>query len=167
MAQPTQQHLPDQDPAEQYPPVRKTVTVQASPEECFRTFTQRPLDWWPPHHVLVRQPREAIVFQPHVGGRYYERAVDGTEADWGTILAWNPPHGLRMTWRINGQWQPIDDEDRASEIEVTFRRIDDHTTEVTLTHLNLHRHGPDAARIHQALQGPSPGETLERFEKAV
>jgi uncharacterized protein YndB with AHSA1/START domain len=152
---------------ERFPSVHKKVTVPASPEHCFTVFTERPLDWWPPRHVLVKGERVALTFEPRIGGRYYETDTDGNECDWGRILDWNPPHGLTMTWGINGQWQPIDDDDKASEIEVSFRPVGAGTTEVELAHVKLHKHGPDAERIYQAVQGPSPGETLERFARAI
>lgn len=40
-------------------------------------------------------------------------------------------------------------------------------TRVELAHVRLDKHGPDAERIFQALDGPSPGETLQRFSEVV
>jgi uncharacterized protein YndB with AHSA1/START domain len=34
-----------------------------------------------------------------------ERGDDGSECNWGRVLAWDPPHRLLVTWQINGQWQ--------------------------------------------------------------
>jgi len=72
-----------------------------------------------------------------------------------------------MTWRIDGRWQMITDDDKASEIEVTFTALSDDTTEVELAHVRLHKHGDDAKLIHAALDGPSPGETLAKYAKLV
>ncbi|GAA2804569.1 SRPBCC domain-containing protein [Crossiella cryophila] len=149
------------------PDVRKSVVVRASPLQCFEAFTQRPADWWPPSHVLLRTPRIGLAIEPGVGGRYYEWDAEGNEIAWGVVLEWNPPHGLRMTWRVDGRWQSIPDDERASEIEVSFTPAGPGQTRVELAHVRLDKHGPDAERIFQALDGPSPGETLQRFAEVV
>ncbi|MFI6896641.1 SRPBCC domain-containing protein [Streptomyces sp. NPDC050256] len=154
-------------PEQPIPDVRKSVTVRASVEECFKAFTERLSDWWPPSHVLVRKERAGLAFEPGVGGRYYEWDVEGTEVDWGRVLVWEPPFRLAMTWRVNGRFESIPDDEWASEIEVEFRPVDARTTVVELAHVKLYRHGDDAMRIFTALDGRSPGETLERFAKVL
>ncbi|MBK3528129.1 SRPBCC family protein [Streptomyces rubiginosohelvolus] len=152
---------------EQIPDVRKSVVVAASPERCFETFTERMADWWPPSHVLLRTPRVGLAMDPKVDGRYYEWDAEGNEIDWGKVLEWDPPRRLRLTWRIDGRWQSIPDDERASEIEVVFTPLEDGSTRVELAHVRLDKHGADGRRIFQALDGPSPGETLELFARAV
>jgi uncharacterized protein YndB with AHSA1/START domain len=147
--------------------VRKSVTVPASAEQCFALFTQKPDQWWPPTHVLVKKERAGLAFEPRLGGRYYEWDVEGTEAVWGLILDWQPGRRVVMTWRIDGNWQSIPDDERASRIEVDFTAAGDGHTRVDLAHVELYRHGEGAERIFKALDGPSPGETLALFAKAV
>ncbi|MGC0380083.1 SRPBCC family protein [Streptomyces sp. SAI-129] len=151
---------------EEIPDVRKSVVVAAPVEHCFEVFTEHPADWWPPSHVLVKKERAGLAFEPFVGGRYYEWDVDGNEVTWGRVLEWDPPHRLAMTWRIDGRWQSVPDDDRASEIEVDFIAAGSRGTRVELTHVKLHRHGDGAWNIHKALDTPSPGETLARFADA-
>ncbi|MFD9443915.1 SRPBCC family protein [Streptomyces sp. NPDC060006] len=147
--------------------VRKWVTVVATPQEAFKVFTERPADWWPPSHVLLAKERAGLAFEPGAGGRYYEWDVDGNQIDWGRILVWEPGQRIVMTWRINARWQPLPTDEGASEIEVDFEPAEGGGTKVTLAHVKLHQHGEGAARIFAALDGPPPGETLERFERAV
>ncbi|MFJ1597408.1 SRPBCC family protein [Streptomyces sp. NPDC088261] len=149
------------------PDVRKFVEVQADAKRCFVYFTERMADWWPPSHVLLSRPRAGLAMEPRVDGRYYEWDVDGAEADWGRVLAWDPPHRLRLTWRVGAQFQALPDDERASEIEVVFTPVEPGGTRVELAHVRLDKLGADGRGIFRALDGPSPGETLQRFADAV
>jgi uncharacterized protein YndB with AHSA1/START domain len=152
-------------PNQTLPDVRKSVVVAATPEECFEVFTTRPTEWWPPRHVLLDKERAGLAFEPGVGGRYYEWDVDGRQITWGRVLEWEPGSRLAMTWRLDPQWRSIPDDEHASEIEVDFTAVDSEHTRVELAHIKLDRHGPGAERIHQALEGPDPGVTLDRFSQ--
>lgn len=67
--------------------VAKTVRVNAPLALAFGVFIgQR---WWPvATHHLAKPPGCEAVLEPFQGGRWYVRAADGTETDWGVVLAW-------------------------------------------------------------------------------
>lgn len=148
------------------PDVRKSVIVAIGAEDAFRVFVEEPLGWWPENHAFV-EDRRSLTIEPRVGGRYYEQGANGTEVAWGTIVEWTPPRRIVMTWRVGADWRPVFDDERASFIEVDFRPAGSGHTEVALTHSRLHRHGEAAARIHAALDGPSPGDTLAKYADLV
>lgn len=148
------------------PDVRKKVTVEVPAERAFAVFAQFPLEWFPEAHVFVKD-RVALVIEPRVGGRYYERGADGTEIAWGTVVEWDPPRRIVLTWRVGANWQPIFDDENASFIKVDFEPLGPSSTQVSLTHADLHRHGDAAPAIYAALNGPDPGETLERYREVV
>jgi len=106
--------------------IEKTITVDASPETAFETFTRRMGDWWPGEPHTVFDNRVAVVFDERVGGRVYERAADGREADWADVIAWEPPQRFLLRWRVNPQRGP-------TEIEVRFTR-EGERTRVDLEH---------------------------------
>lgn len=148
------------------PPVRKTVDVPIAVDGAFAVFTETPTEWWPDTHVLTAG-REAVVFEPVAGGRWYERGADGAERDWGRVLAWEPPRRIVLSWLIDGDFQPIQDDDLASRVAITFTPIAPDRTTVELAHVELHRHGPAAAKIRATIDGPSPGETLAGYAAVV
>src|SRR5690349_13559463 len=86
------------------PPIAKSITVRASLERAFKVFTVDPITWWPPAYTIGSSPMKSIVIEPFVGGRWFEIDEDGSECQWGDVLAWDPPHSLTLAWRINLDW---------------------------------------------------------------
>jgi hypothetical protein len=106
--------------------IRKTITVDASVETAFETFTRGMGEWWPGEPHTVFEDRAAVVFDERVGGRVYERATDGREADWADVIAWEPPERFVLRWRVNPERSP-------TEVEVRFTP-EDGRTRVDLEH---------------------------------
>lgn len=152
-------------PAE-VPDVRRTITVPAPVQMAFAVFAERPGEWLPPEHAFIGGAPE-VVIEPQVGGRFYERGADGTEVTRGTILAWDPPHRLTVTWRIGPGWRPVPDDEHASRIAVVFTPAGDGASEVTFTYSELYRHGEMAGQVHAALAADDPGESLRRYAEVV
>jgi len=121
------------------PAVNRTVTVNATVERAFSVFTGSFAAWWPDAHHINPNGYEAAFIEPRVGGRWYERAPDGTECDWGTVLAWEPPHRVVLTWQLNGEFEYDPDPDHASEVEIRFTSEGPSRTRVDLVHGKLER----------------------------
>lgn len=120
--------------------VRKTITVRAPQERAFTVFTEQFNTWWPrEHHIGDAELDEAII-EPKVGGRYYERGVDGSECDWGLVLAYDPPSRVVLSWHLQGDWTYHPDPAKASEIEVRFIPEGPDRTRVELEHRHIERH---------------------------
>jgi uncharacterized protein YndB with AHSA1/START domain len=148
--------------------VRTAVTVEASADRAFALFTEGMTGWWPLEtHRIGAQPAEAAVLEPRVGGRWFERAADGSECDWGRVLAWEPPRRVLLAWHLASDWRFDPDPAHASEIEVTFVP-EDGRTRVTLVHRAFERHGADAESIRSSVgsEGGWPG-ILARYAGAA
>jgi uncharacterized protein YndB with AHSA1/START domain len=152
---------------ETIPAIQGTVTVNAPIERAFRIFTESFTTWWPAdYHIGEADMAEAII-EPREGGRWYERGVDGSECDWGHVLAWQPPHRLVVTWQINGQWQYDPDPEHASEIEVRFTPEGADQTTVELEHRLIHRLVGGEAIRDSISGGGGWSAVLAQFAKAV
>ncbi len=57
--------------------VRKQIVVDAPIERAFTVFTRQFGDFKPPEHNLLAAPIAETVFEPRVGGRIVDRAVEG------------------------------------------------------------------------------------------
>jgi uncharacterized protein YndB with AHSA1/START domain len=147
-------------------PVRYELTVPISADQAFKLFTEGFNSWWIGHHIGKADLQEAVL-EPKVGGRWYERDVDGTECEWGKVLAFEPPGRLVVTWQINGQWEYDPDPDHASEIEVLFTE-DGGQTKVDFQHRNIERLGAGAEELAKTVAGPGgwPG-ILDLFGEAA
>jgi uncharacterized protein YndB with AHSA1/START domain len=128
--------------------VNREITVEAPVERAFEVFTERFDTWWPrSHHIGEPEMREAVL-ERKTGGRWYELGVDGSECEWGEVLAYDPPRRIVLTWHIGSDWKYH--ADQASEIEVNFTPQGDHT-HVTLEHRHLERHGEGAAELRDVI----------------
>jgi DNA-binding transcriptional ArsR family regulator len=145
--------------------VAKTVRVNAPLAIAFEVFAGQA--WWPvdTHHLADPHGNE-VILEPFPGGRWFERAADGTETDWGTVLAWQPPYRLLLTFQVSARWTYEEDPERGSQIEVTFTPESADVTRVDLTHRHLERYGPQAERMRQILDGKG-GEPLNAFARHI
>jgi uncharacterized protein YndB with AHSA1/START domain len=149
-------------------PLRKTIRVQATPQRAFEVFTAGMGRWWIPEHSInpSRSPQVAVVMEPRVGGRWHERNADGSECDWGRVLAWEPPHRVVLAWQISAQW--TFDPALLTEVEVRFAAVGDGATEVTLEHRKLEAFGESAAAMRKVFESAGGWQTLlERFAAAM
>lgn len=121
--------------------VRKVVSVKATPAVAWRVFTERMGTWWPlAVYKIGKTAAVDAVIEPRVGGRWYERGDDGSTCDWGTVLIWEPPTRLVLSWDISADWQP--DPKLKTEVEVRFIADGANNTRVELEHRRLDRYGP-------------------------
>ena len=126
--------------------VRKEITVEASQARAFDVFTREHGAWWPlaTHHIGSAAAETAII-EPHAGGRWFERAADGSECDWGRVLVWDPPGRLVLAWEISADWKH--DESIDTEVEVRFVSLGPARTRVELEHRRLDRYGAAAEQM--------------------
>ena len=120
--------------------VRKIVSVQASPAVAWKVFTEKMGTWWPlaVYKIGKANAVDAII-EPRVGGRWYERGGDGSTCEWGSVLSWEPPSRLVLSWDVTADWQY--DPDLKTEIEVRFIAEGNDSTRVELEHRKLDRYG--------------------------
>jgi uncharacterized protein YndB with AHSA1/START domain len=149
------------------PPITGTVSVAVPVEQAFRVFTASVDAWWPHEYHIGEADVAEVILEPRVGGRWYERGVDGSECDWGRVLAWEPPHRLVFTWQINSQWQFDADPGHASEIEVRFTADGPDATTVEVEHRYFDRL-VGGEGVHGAITGGGGwAALLDSYAKAV
>jgi uncharacterized protein YndB with AHSA1/START domain len=149
------------------PPITGTVKLAVPVERAFEVFTGSVDEWWPHEYHIGEAELAEVVLQPEVGGRWYERGVDGSECDWGRVLVWEPPHRVVFTWQINGSWQFDPDPEKASEIEATFTAAGPGESVVEVEHRYLERLDGGQAISDSINSGGGWKLLLDVFSKTV
>jgi uncharacterized protein YndB with AHSA1/START domain len=94
--------------------VRKSLTVAAPLERAFAVFTERIGTWWPFETFSIGEERtRGAVFEGREGGAVYELIGGDETAPWATVLAWEPPTRVVLSWHVNPEVP-------ATELEVRF-----------------------------------------------
>jgi len=134
--------------------VTKSVVVEVPRVQAFAFFIRQEA-WWPiATHHLAEPPGETVILEPFVGGRWFERGHDGQECDWGTVLIWEPPRRIVLTWQVGPGWAYEPDPAKASEIEVRFLAESQHRTRIEFEHRHLERYAEQAERMRAILDAP-------------
>ena len=132
-------------------PVRKSIFVNAPPEHAFDVFTNGIGHWWPKSHHIGKGDLDRPVLEPKPDGRWYERAIDGSECEIGKVLVWDPPARLVLIWQLTAEFQF--DPNLVTEVEVQFRS-EGKGTRVDLEHRNLERLGETAEILREKIDAP-------------
>ncbi|HVY82069.1 MAG TPA: SRPBCC family protein [Steroidobacteraceae bacterium] len=147
-------------------PVRKSVRVNADAARAFEVFTAGFARWWPRSHHIGAAPLKEACIEPRVGGRWYERGEDGSECEWGRVLAWEPSVRVLLGWQINNQFKY--DPTTMSEVEIRFIAESAGVTRVELEHRHIERLGGDAPELRQKVDAPNGwGLILQTYAAAV
>ncbi|HEY7708258.1 MAG TPA: SRPBCC domain-containing protein [Gaiellaceae bacterium] len=126
-------------------PITKTISVDASLETAFETFTRGVRSWWPTAtHSIYEDKVQDVTFDERVGGLLYETSTSGEKADWADVLAWEPPNRLVLRWRVNPERGP-------TEVEVRF------TADGDRTRVDLEHRGWDEIGDAEGRAGYEPG----------
>ncbi len=138
--------------------VHQRVRVPISPQEAFALFTDGIGEWWPLEegYSYGGDRSMEIHLEARIGGRFFERFVDGDELEVGRVTACEPPGRIVFTWN-DSNWSA------GTEVEVTFTAEGDGTA-VSLVHRGFDRIGPDWESIAAQWAGGWP-RVMEVFAR--
>lgn len=131
------------------PPVRQHTTVRSGLEHTFGVFVRRIGSWWPlrPYSAGKEHVRQVTV-EERAGGRVFETWDDGTDVEWGTLLAWEPPTRFVMTWEMTSP---------PTEVELSFKPLGPALTRVEVEHRGWERLTEEQLRAACAMPGGYQG----------
>jgi len=141
--------------------IKKELMIETSQTHAFKVFTEKIDLWWPRTHHIGKSPMVELVLEPALNGRWYSRHEDGSEANVGHILKWEPHSLIVLAWQINGDFQF--DPDLITEVEVHFIPEGPQTTKVKLEHRDLDKLGGGSKAVESKDEGW--GMILELYKK--
>jgi uncharacterized protein YndB with AHSA1/START domain len=131
--------------------IRKSVIVNAPIAHAFKVFTEQFNSWWPQTHHIGKVVPFTAVLEPREGGRWFERGADGSECEWGRVLAYAPPHHVAVSWHLDASYAYDPDPARASRVDVSFHDEGNGRTRVELVHSQLDQHGGDWHKLRDGV----------------
>ena len=136
------------------PPVRQSALVRAGRQQTFDTFVDTIGAWWPVNPFSAGKDRvRDVTVDKRPGGRVYETWDDGTEADWGEVLAWSPPERFAMTWAIVSV---------LTAVELTFTELGPALTRVSVVHSGWEKLSDEQLAEDCALPGGYLGGAFDK-----
>ena len=134
--------------------IRQEIAVDAPVERAFRVFTEQLDKIKPREHNMLGVDIAETVLEPRAGGRIYDRGTDGSECEWASVIAFEPPGRLVFSWNVSPRWQVEPDPARRSEVEVRFIAEGPDRTRVELEHRHLDRHGDGWEGLRDGVAAP-------------
>lgn len=117
--------------------ISKEVLVNASQETAFKVFTEKMDSWWPKSHHIGTNPLVESVLEGRKDGRWFSRHEDGSIANVGHVMVWDPFARLVLAWQVDGNFHYVPD--LITEIEVQFIPEGAASTRVKLEHRDLQK----------------------------
>ena len=142
--------------------IKKELLVEASQATAFKVFTEKMDLWWPRTHHIGKSPMTELVLEPGLNGRWFSKHEDGSEANIGHVLQWEPNGLLVLAWQINGDFQYAPE--LITEVEVHFIAEGPKTTKVKFEHKDLNRLG--AGKTVESMDR-GWGEILELYKQSL
>lgn len=121
--------------------IKKQLVVEAPRERAFAVYTAHMTRWWPKSHHIGKSALAEVIVEPRVGGRWFEICEDGSQCDWGKVLAWEPPTRLVLAWQLDRTY--AFDPALVTEVEVVFTALAPARTRVDFEHRGLEKIGAE------------------------
>jgi uncharacterized protein YndB with AHSA1/START domain len=134
--------------------VRQEIVLEAPADRAFRVFTEQMDKIKPREHNMLGVDIAETVFEPRAGGRIYDRGTDGSECEWASVSAYEPPDRVVFSWNVSPYWQVETDPAKRSEVEVRFIGESPERTRVELEHRHLDRHGGGWEGLRDGVAAP-------------
>lgn len=81
-------------------PIVHELTLTCTPDHAFEVFTGHIGEWWDPQYSGNPETFSTVTIDPRMRGQITERHSDGSEHDWGEVIAWDPPARVAFSFTL-------------------------------------------------------------------
>ena len=131
------------------PSVIHEITVDATPTQAFEIFAEHLGDWWPIAYTFNGPRFDTAVIEARVGGRWFERSLDGEDVSWGSVREYRAGERLVLEFGIGPDRRPAPP-GQSSEVEIRFVR-DRSGARVVVEHRDFARHGSAGQKVRDGM----------------
>lgn len=124
-------------------PLRHSVEIAAPRTHVFEVLTRELADWWPREFTFSGDRFRGASIDHLEGGDWFEVNEAGVKLSWGSVLHWQAPERLLLTWRVSVN-RTQEAADNASQIEILLKELTPGSTSLELEHREFERHGTGA-----------------------
>lgn len=123
-------------------------------------------DWPLAERSIGTAEAETAVVGPRTGGRWFDCGVDGSECEWGKVIAYEPPGRLVLNWQIGADWRY--DPTLHTEVEIRFVAEVEARARVELEHRGLAAYGEQAEQMRSLFDSPDAwSDILARYAESA
>jgi hypothetical protein len=128
---------------------RAAADLAAPQAKAFEILTQQMGRWWPTSFSINGSPIKAVVLEPTAGGRWYEEGEDGSQVEWGKVVAFEAPGRVVLNWKVGASYSF--DPDLDTELELTIVPTGSGASRLELAHRDLENYGEAAATMQETM----------------
>lgn len=121
--------------------VRKELKIETSSEKAFRKFVYELDTWWPKEYTWSQEALQDIWIEGKQDGLCTEIGPHGFRCDWGRVTEFLENKRIGLKWQIGPNRVPAPNPEKASDIQISFRKTGDSSTILELAHQNFEKHG--------------------------
>lgn len=131
--------------------LNKSIEVDLSTEQAFNAFINELTLWWPKAYTWSKDKLMEISINAIPGGHCTEMGPNDFRCDWGTVSQVTYGDHISIKWQISALRVPEPDPDKASEVQIYFRKVNDKRTRIELKHDKFKNHGSGYEEYREAM----------------
>lgn len=135
--------------------ISKTLKVTIAKEIAFTKFLNEFQEWWPREYTWSQDKLKEIQIDAQKDGLCTEIGPFGFRCDWGRVIDLIENEKISLLWQIGPNRQPIPDPEKASYIEIIFKKNGESTI-LDFEHRNFENHS-DGAEEYQKMMASNQG----------
>ena len=122
----------------------RLVKVEITKDKAFQNFLNEFNEWWPKEYTWSQGKLKKIWIEEKKDGLCTEIGPYEFRCDWGRVTGLIKNKKIELKWQISPKREPVPNPEKASDLKIEFKEIEDSSTTVEFEHRNFENHGDGA-----------------------